>query len=283
MSCNLLELVSATDVVPEPFPHIVVRNPVPDAIANRLIAEWPPDSMVRNGRMSRSNRRLDCDARDILSSTTISPFWKSFIEEQASARFLHHVARVFGPWIRTEYPALAQRLGGGLERARAGVRYIDEHDDHDLLIDARISINTPVTFLPTSVRPAHVDLPTKLFVGLFYLRPDDDRDSRGGDLVLCRLRPGARRAFSRFEVDPRSVEDVRVIPYEKNVLVLFLNTARSIHAVTPRFPTPHTRRFVNVIGELSQPLFDVAGDQQSRLSFLARHYLRQLSAWRSAP
>ncbi len=161
------------------------------------------------------------------------------------------------------------------------MRYVDGYSDHDLLIDARISINTPVTLLPTSVREAHLDLPTKLFVGLFYLRPDDDRDSRGGDLVLCRFRPCARPGFSRFEVDPRSVEDVKVIPYDKNVLVLFLNTARSIHAVTPRFPTPHTRRFVNVIGEVSRPLFDVEGHQQSRAGFLARHYLRQLSAWRS--
>ncbi len=107
MSHNLLERVSTEDVMAEPFPHIIVRHPLPHAVADQLIAEWPPDSMVRNGRMSRSNRRLDCDARDILRSTTISPLWKSFIEEQASARFLHHVVRLFGPWIRAEYPALA--------------------------------------------------------------------------------------------------------------------------------------------------------------------------------
>jgi hypothetical protein len=281
MSPNLLERVSESDVIAEPFPHIIIRRPIADAIADRLIADWPDEHVIRRGRMRRSNRRLDYDAREIFADTRIAESWRGFIAEQSSPAFLRHVARIFSSWLPKEHPELVRRFGADLDGIRAGVRYVDDYSQRDLLIDARLSINTPVRMWPTSVRPAHLDLPTKLFVGLYYLRPDDDRDSRGGDLTVCRLRPGERPRFSRFEVDDRCVENVTVIPYEKNVLMLFLNTPRSIHAVTPRFPTPHTRRFVNIIGEVAQPLFNVDAHQEPRLKYLAHYYRRQLLAWRA--
>jgi len=40
---------------------------------------------------------------------------------------------------------------------------------------------------------AHLDLANKLFVGLYYLRPPDDRDTRGGGICDSSWRGGEVR------------------------------------------------------------------------------------------
>ena len=282
---NLLQDLEPTCVVHEPFPHLIVPQALPDDWVRRLNAEFPPDSIVQAGSgegPAGSNRRFSMYAAAVAKSRDISPLWKRFIEEQASPRFLRHAFQIFGPSIRQLYPDLARRLGGDFDRIRSGLRFRDSFDGCDALVDAGISINTPVTTLPTSVRMAHLDLPNKLFVGLYYLQPPHEQEARGGNLELCTYKRGARPRLSRFEVDPGCVETWQTVPYENNVLVLFLNTIHSVHAVTPRLRTPHTRRFVNLLTEVSAPLFDADQYQVARLPFRARYYLRQLLAWRQA-
>jgi hypothetical protein len=138
------------------------------------------------------------------------------------------------------YPDLARRVDGDFDRIRSGLRYRDSFDGCDALVDAGISINTPVTTLPTSVRMAHLDLPNKLFVGLYYLRPPHEQEARGGDLELCAYQRGARPRLSRFEVDPGCVETGQTVPYENNVLVLFLNTLHSCRSSWPAWRRPQT-------------------------------------------
>jgi hypothetical protein len=282
---NLLSAAVPADVVDEPFPHVVVPDALPEHWAARLLAEFPPDPIVQAGSAERnrgSNHRFNIYATAVAESRDVSLLWKRFIAEHASPRFVAHAVRIFGPAIRQHYPDLARRFDGNFERMRAGLRFRDTFETCDALVDAGISINTPVTTLPTSVRMAHLDLPTKLFVGLYYLQGPDERDARGGDLVLCRYKRGVRPRLSRFEVDPDCVEEWRTVPYANNVLVLFLNTVHSVHAVTPRFRTPHTRRFVNLLIEVAAPLFDGTEYQVPRIPFRARYYLRQLLAWRRA-
>ena len=282
---NLLSGLEPSDVMHDPFPHVIIRRAMPERWAARLIAEFPPDPIVQAGsaeRSSGSNQRFSMYAAAIAESRDISPLWKRFIEEQSSPRFVRHAFRIFGPAIGQHYPDLARHVDGDFDRLRSGLRFRDSFDACDALVDAGLSINTPVTTLPTSVRMAHLDLPNKLFVGLYYLRASEERDARGGDLVLCRYKRGARPRLSRFEVDPGCVETWRTVPYESNVLVLFLNTLHSVHAVTPRLRTPHTRRFVNLLTEVSAPLFDSVDHQVARIPFRARYYLRQLLAWRRA-
>jgi hypothetical protein len=283
--CNLLTHLCPEDVVLDPFPHLVARNVLTATLARQLTSEYPPEDWViraNPGVPSRSNKRLDIYAGDVADHPQISPLWKRLIAEQSSARFFHHAVRLFGPALRERYPALAERFGEQLKTARVGLRFRDTYQDHDVLMDAGVSINTPVSAIPTSVREAHLDLPTKLFSGLYYLRPPEDRDTRGGDLQLCRYRVEKSRRFRRYDVDPACVETVETIPYGNNVLVMFLNTIDSLHAVTPRLPTSHTRRFVNLVVEMKQPLFNGAPYQVAPVPFRAKYYIRQLFSWRRA-
>lgn len=282
---NLLEGLDQSDVRPDPFPHVIVRNALPKAIVERLIGEFPDNDVVMSGEPESprgSNKRFNIYAHDVATEPRVSPLWKEFIAEQSSPRFFAHAVRVFEPWIRDYYPEFVKRCGGDVASLRTGVRFRETFDQHDVLLDAGISINTPVTTVPSSVRMAHCDLPTKLFTGLFYLRPDEDRSSQGGNLVICRNRPDVRPRFYQYEVDWTGIEEIETVPYEKNTFVFFLNSLHSVHAVSPRLRTPHTRRFVNLVVEVQEPLFDSRPYQVAKIPYRLRYYLQQLLSWRRA-
>ena len=123
----------------------------------------------------------------------------------------------------------------------------------DVLLDAQICANSAVVRQASSVRGAHLDTSDKLFVGLYYLRHPDDA-STGGELQL--YGPRARRLpwVGAFDSKDRFGLS-ETVPYEHNVLVLFLNSIHSVHLVTPRSPTPYPRLLVNLIGAVKDPIW----------------------------
>jgi hypothetical protein len=61
-----------------------------------------------------------------------------------------------------------------------------------------------------------------------------------------------------MEIDYNAVEIVETARYAANKLVFFLNSPRSIHAVSPRTPTEVPRRHINFCADvLKAPLFDL--------------------------
>jgi hypothetical protein len=266
---NLLAGISPSDVIADPFPHVVIYDPIPAAESAALIEEWPSDEVIQAGVPAKSNQRFSLPAAKALNCESISPRWRAFLTEQTGHAFGRHLLRIFGGLIPGYLPEFAQRLPASPDQCRFGVRGF-ETGGEDLLLDAQLAINTPAVQEVTSVRAAHVDLPEKLFVGLYYLRPPADTDSQGSDLILCRPKSGQSLRMYQREVDAGSLEEFQRIKYGRSVLVLFLNGPRSVHAVTPRHPTPHTRRFLNLIGQAPRPLFNVAPYQMSRWQYLAR-------------
>jgi hypothetical protein len=265
MAPSLLARIRPDDVTVEPFPHVVVRDVLDPAWCDALVADFPPDAVVAADHPTGSNRRFSYPAAQALKDDRLSPSWREFIRTHVSQSFLDDLVRLFGPHVDRLYPGLL-----GRNRAlRAGIRNQDSFANADVLLDAQVSINTAVTGQPSSVRPVHVDDPHKLFAGLFYLRHPDD-DSRGGDLELYRLRG---RAFA-FHAGPymaqRYVERTATVRYEKNVLVLFVNSLRSLHGVSVRQPTAWTRRFFNLVAELPTALFDLAAHQETFAGKLIR-------------
>jgi hypothetical protein len=140
---------------------------------------------------------------------------------------------------------------------KAGVRNVDADGTKDIYMDAIIAGNTPVK-AASSVRTTHVDSGDKLFSGLLYMRPDG-YDAEGGDLTISRLKPEyAADKVANFKghyVDDDRVDVVETVPYAKNRLVLFINTLDALHGVTVRQPTRQGRRFVNLVGEVDEPLY----------------------------
>ena len=262
-SLSLLAKVSQADIVLEPFPHVVVRDALDADLADRLREEIPSVATLGKGQPTGSNIRVSYPCRLWMDDPSVSPTWKRFLNEHLGQAFLDRMMSVFGPALRRLHPRFERRYKP-LDRLRAGLRRIDEFEQADVVLDAQICANTPVLGKATAVRGAHVDTPHKLFVGLYYLRDPADT-STGGDLQLYGPRPGSDlRWVGRF-TSPERFHLVRTVPYEHNVLVLFLNSIHSVHLVTARSPTSYPRLLVNLVGEVRDPLWNFQRWTYSRI------------------
>jgi hypothetical protein len=270
-SLSVLQNARKSDTRANPFPYIVLDNPLPTDLYEELARNFPsPDAMgiVETANNQRWNY-LHSTAR---KNFQIPQLWRDFLAYHSSQRFFDEVAALFYEEIHALYPD-RYPTRESLTGMRAGTRNIDSRKDKDILVEAMISGNTPVTEA-SSTRTTHVDNEDKLFAGLFYMRPDD-YSAVGGDLTISRFKPpyaGKNRLAcfkSKNHVDDDFVEIVDTIQYAKNRLVLFINSPDSLHGVTVRQPTPQSRLFVNLVGEVDPPLFSVLSKKKKR----GPHYL----------
>lgn len=268
---SLLANARASEVVEEPFPHLVVRNALDRDTCARLLREMPPVETLGQGRALGNNERVSYPWRAAMTDPSVSSTWKRFLEAHVSQDFLDGLVRVFGPSLQRLHPRFEQCCAP-LDRLRSGVRGVDDFDRADVLLDAQICANTPVV-RESTVRGAHVDAYNKLFIGLFYLRHPGD-ESTGGDLQLY----GPRRGLGFQSLTPLTsrarFEMGRTVRYEHNVLVLFLNSMRSVHLVTARSPTQYPRLLVNFVGEVKAPIWEYQRHAHERI--------RQRLLWNSA-
>jgi hypothetical protein len=242
-------------VVADPFPHVVVDGFLDGGLADELVRQMPPLSTLTGGAALGGNARFTLGAADALAAPAVPSVWKQVIGEGLTQGFLNRVVRLFDPFIRSEFPDFAARFADPA-RLTAVPRHAQERPRGAVGLDAQISGNTPALTGGTTVRGPHLDRTDKLFVGLLYLRLDGD-DSRGGDLELYESADRVP-AFAPKRLLPRDrVRVVKVVPYRRNTLVLFLNTPRALHGVSPRAATPHPRYFLNLVGEMPGPVFDV--------------------------
>lgn len=254
MTLSLLSGVTKADVVADPFPHIIVKDCLSDEQCLQLLDGFASLETVTKGMEYKSNERFSYCAADVAQNANVSPLWKELIAYHSSGEFLREIIDIFGDYLPQEYPD-SKILQGPPEKLRSGVRNVQTHEEADVLLDAQICVNTPVVGEASTVRGPHFDLPDKLYAGLFYLRHPND-DSTGGDLQLYTFKSGKAEGFKGQFIDDNLVEPVATVPYERNTLVLFLNSARALHGVTPRSVTNWPRFFMNLVGEVPDQLFD---------------------------
>jgi hypothetical protein len=230
----------------KPFPHIVIMDALPRQIADQLTSEFP----IQAFDMSTSNKRFDVSAKEVNSSRDFSPLWKSFIKYHSSGEFYRELIEIFKPHLPDKDYDFYSNLS-------TGIRGTHQHSKDQILLDAQISINTPVTS-ESSVRKAHVDNTNKLFSGLFYLRSKDDL-SKGGDLEILEWNKSYtskhKLKFYQEGVNAKHYSTFKRIKYDNNIAVLFLNSIDALHKVTERQLTTFPRCFVNLVGELEKDIF----------------------------
>jgi hypothetical protein len=251
---SVLTNVTKADVITDPFPHVVIRDVYDDAFCRQLIAEYPSLDTVAGGKNLSSNKRFNYTAKMVRKDPNLSPLWREFVMTHVSPEFLQQFVNIFEEHIRATYPNF-ERDFAPLHSLKSGIDGIDKYPDVDVLMNSMIAVNTPVVDKPTSVKSGHLDNYDKLYAGLFYLRHPDD-DSTGGDLEIYRFKDNQPQGFVGKFVDDQYLEVVNTVKYERNVLVLFLNSVYAMHGVTPRQATQYPRCFLNLVGEVSKPLFD---------------------------
>ena len=261
---SILSRVRPADLVPEPYPHLIVKNALEPEIFAQLEQQFPADDVVVDDRLPLRDTFYDYSASRVAADPRITPLWREFVSYHVSRHFFLEVVALFGDAIRSTHPSLERSLGKRLEDFEVGVRPGGRKDPFapgaDASMDCQFYVN--YTRQPRAVRGPHVDAPTELFAALLYFRQPND-DSAGGDLQICRGSDSGLYPRNReiridqlpAEISSRSVEAVRTAKYEANTLVLFVNSFKSIHTVSTRTATSITRRHVNFCAEVPVDLF----------------------------
>ena len=254
---SVLGGITRADIRRDPYPHIVVENCLAPGIYAELARTYPDDETIlrlsgaREQYVIRQNHRYDLRAHRILRHPgSVSPAWEAFVRYHVSHEFFREFAALMGPEIVATYPSLEARLQAGIDDWTTGVRFDPEWDQGHISLDCQIGINTAAT-RRSRTRGAHTDAPDELFAMLLYFRRPDD-DAAGGDLEILRWKPHVPQRFVGRDVDPADAEICGVVPYRPNTLVVFINSAVSLHAVTPRAPTTLSRRLVNIVGRVQR-------------------------------
>lgn len=255
MMQSLLSKVKKSDIYAEPFPHIIIKDPIDPQLCSELIWNFPSVETIAKGATIASNQRFSYCAKDCLGDINVNPMWREFVNIHVSQLFLNQFTFLFKQHIREMYPSLLTDMGEE-ESLKAGIRNVDDFSNSDVLLDAQISINTPVSGRPSSVRGGHIDLPNKLFAGLYYLRHPLDK-STGGDLEIYGFKSHDERRFKGQFIDDKHIQLVKKVEYQSNVLVLLLNSVKSLHGVSVRSITQEPRLFLNLVGEVNRPLFNI--------------------------
>ncbi len=251
---TLLDGIYPHQILTDPFPHLVVTDALPETLHQQLLATYPPLEVLTSGAQFTSNQRFNLMGSEVIHHPAIDPVWREFVKLHISELFLRQMIQLFGTHLRTQYPDF-EKTAGSLDLLRPGLRLVDDFQTADVLLDAQLAVNTPVTDMPSSVRRGHVDWPNKLFVGLYYLRHPGDT-SQGGELELYRF-AGSRHRMHKASIEDQYIEVVKTIPYRSNTLVMFLNGIDALHGVTTRYLTPFPRCFFNLVAEVERPLFNL--------------------------
>ncbi|NQV98288.1 MAG: hypothetical protein HQ483_01210 [Rhodospirillales bacterium] len=275
---TVVDRITAAQIHSDPYAYLTTTEGLDPDYYGKLAAQFPDlRELTRTvggaeavQQFNNSNNLLVHinGQKAINRELPIHPIWRGFMKTHFSSRFYRRVIGALGDGIRQTYPDLENRLGKKLEHLTVQPRL---HEDRgaDVFLDIQFAYNTPVV-APTRVRARHVDDPKKLFSGLFYMRAPDD-DSQGGNLEICRWRgqPKFRNPFipgqevQNTHIDEDQSELVDVIDYQANTLLMFVNSPSAIHGVTARPPTPHIRRYINIIAELREPLYDIMAYQDN--------------------
>lgn len=257
---SILSNATTADIHAEPYPHIIVHNALDPDLFERLQQQYPPPAVVLDGRPV-TDTWYDYPACKVLNDQRVTPLWREFFGYHVSQDFFLDVVDLFGPLLRALHPDLEDRLGRPLYELETSMRQSGGKDNpHNCEMDASLECQFYINYTrhPRAVRGPHVDRTTELYAGLLYLRDEAD-DSVGSDLEICQAR-NARLMYPKdnririarlpAELRKEDVETIRTARYAANTLVFFLNSPKSIHAVSPRSATSIPRRHINFCADL---------------------------------
>lgn len=261
---SILSRAAKIHLAVEPFPHLVITEALDPDVFKKLSDSFPDDPIILDGRSARDTW-FDYPASKVLKDERISDTWREFFAHHTSKQFFEELVALAGPEMLALHPKLEQQVGKRLQDFTVGMRPGGRGDPladgADVSMECQFYVN--YTQRPRVVRGPHVDRTSELFAALLYFRRDDD-DSSGANLEICESVADIHPSNNSVEISslpaeiaPSKVKTVKTAEYAANTLVLFLNSAKSIHAVSPRTPTAIPRRHINFCCDLRFELFEM--------------------------
>ena len=251
-AASVLARARRADIRLDPYPHMVIENALPQATYDALAAAFPPLDWVAGEEAAENNRVCLKGAAQVRGNPAIHPAWQGFFDYHLSRAFFEEFVDLWGDVVARVHPGIEDNFGRALADFRVATRASGKAAAHanreaDLVLDCVFGMNTPVT-RPVPARGPHIDSPVKLFSSLLYFRDPAD-GSRGGEHQMHGLRRRMYPRGRRKKIPERYVVARQAVPYRANTLLFWINTALSIHSVTPREVTPLPRRYVAITGE----------------------------------
>jgi len=256
LSSDIFAAIDHAPLIEHPYPHLVVEDAVPRAIADAFLAEMPSLEVLCADQPPRSNVRFPLPSPQALADPRISEAWKATLRTclDASQSFLDKTLNRLGRHLLETFPDFEARFGP-IDKLRAVPRY-GPRARNEVGMDAQIVVNSPPLVDGTKVRGPHLDVPNKLISALLYLRRKDD-DSVGGEFELYEP-AGGEVLFNEVNGVVRGqVRKMRSYPYRHNLMILPLVTPLGLHAVSPRAQTKWPRYHLHIVGEMSEMLFNL--------------------------
>ena len=93
-SLSLLQTINRSQVLTEPFPHVVIENALPDELHTELRRTFPSRHTL--GVNIGQNERWSTSLRELREIAGITDLWRNFVEYHASRDFLNEVLDLFG-------------------------------------------------------------------------------------------------------------------------------------------------------------------------------------------
>lgn len=247
----MLKDVLPEDVFKEPYVHYTRLGAIDVSLYQQLEQEFPNLETILSGKTEfGSNVAVRLTAKQVLGDRRFSPLWRDFFEYHTSDEYWRDVIRLFGAYLRAEFPHLEKKVGRRFEDWRVMPRGFA--GEADIRLDCQFVMNTPVRQI-TSVKTPHVDLCDKIFSALLYFRDKQDHVN-GGNFDIYQWRREPR--FIRHRSLNRDVKLVKTIPYAANSYACFINSTKAVHGVSPRGITDIPRRYINFIAELPFKAFE---------------------------
>lgn len=242
MNLDVTQSVTKDDLILDPCPYFCIPNALPDALYDQLVAEYPEDHMMQGPKTHFQARRY---RQHEFVPGTVTPLWQDFVAYHNSVAYKNRVLDLFEPAMDKYYADLKLTL----QKAPVSARHSGQPGSVQL--EVQFVLNG---IQPETVRTIHLDNSRELFAGLLYMRRPEDV-STGGDIHVYRKLVSRPTYTGIREVDPTQVVTAGSVPYRANTMILFLNTADSLHGVTPRLNANCVRRYVNIDAHQDRKLF----------------------------
>ncbi len=272
---SLLKHADKVQISLNPFPHIIIKNPLDKSFYQKLQNEFPEDSLFCNEKEMKENARYNIRNTDL--NEKITKTWSDFIEYHSSDIFFDQIINIFSDSIATLFPDFLKNYKDNLyQHGNSKSDFLA--NKINLCTDTEIAINSPLTKNISTVRSPHLDSPQKLYAGLFYMRNKFD-ESHGGDLKIYCFKNKNKIKYYGNDVPIKNLIEYSTVKYEENVLILLLNTPDSIHGVTERTPTQYSRRFVYFSTAVSDIIaYDTSNKQIGRIEEFALRVNRKFKS-----
>ncbi len=282
---NVLSSVKVDDVKAHPFPHIVIKNALPQDIYDALDSTHPLNyyttSTINQFKNKQEDNIVPYEGYDsaLISrycrddrghtkrlylppsseSTFLSKVWTNYIDFHTSNFFFRYICKeILGKYLDLCYPHLSQFIDnykGQISRRKVnpqtGIPVINPKKP---LQTHCVFVNNKPQESGFSSRTAHIDHASQIYTIILYMRDKSDK-STGGGLELYENKLDReeivydKRIGAGRQIMKGKGNLFSLIPYEANTAVVFLNTPVSIHGVEPIFNQTCERRSVVVSGQ----------------------------------